>query len=146
MAVAAPPPGGPCCAGWAFGMTLDLYIARRFLGSFLRVFAVFLGVLTLIDLIVHMRRFSATNISLTEALFMALLNVPQNLYRILPLLMVLAGITLFLGLAKSSELVVVRAAVPGVVARECWCAGGGLAAVGGGASGAAAASSACRCG
>ena len=91
-------------------MTLDLYIARRFLGSFLRVFAVFLGVLTLIDLIEQIRRFSATNISLTEALFMALLNVPQNLYRILPLLMVLAGITLFLGLAKSSELVVVRAA------------------------------------
>jgi lipopolysaccharide export system permease protein len=32
-------------------VTLDLYIARRFLGSFLRVFGVFFGVLTLIDLI-----------------------------------------------------------------------------------------------
>lgn len=91
-------------------MTLDLYIARRFLGSFLRVFGVFLGVLTLIDLIEQIRRFSGTGIGVAEALVLAVLNVPENLYRILPLLMILAGITLFLGLAKSSELVVVRAA------------------------------------
>lgn len=91
-------------------MTLDLYIARRFLGSFLKVFGVFLGVLTLIDLIEQIRRYSGTGINLAEALVLSVLNVPENLYRILPLLMVLAGITLFLGLAKSSELVVVRAA------------------------------------
>lgn len=91
-------------------MTLDLYIARRFLSSFLRVFGIFLGVLTLIDLIEQIRRFSGTDIGLAEALVLAVLNVPTNLYRILPLLMILAAITLFLGLAKSSELVVVRAA------------------------------------
>jgi lipopolysaccharide export system permease protein len=93
-------------------MTLDLYIARRFIGSFLRVFGIFLGVLTLIDLIEQIRKFSGNGagIGAAEALVLALLNVPQNLYRILPLLMILAGITLFLGLARSSELVVVRAA------------------------------------
>ena len=91
-------------------MTLDLYIARRFLRSFLQVFGIFLGVLTLIDLIEQIRRFSGTGIGLAEALILAVLNVPENLYRILPLLMVLAGISLFLGLARSSELVVVRAA------------------------------------
>lgn len=93
-------------------MRLDLYIARRFLGSFLRVFGVFLGVLTLIDLIEQIRRFSGSGagIGMTEALVLAALNVPENLYRILPLLMILAAISLFLGLAKSSELVVVRAA------------------------------------
>lgn len=91
-------------------MTLDIYIARRFLGSFLRVFGVFLGVLTLIDLIEQVRRFSDQDLGLGGALVLAVLNVPENLYRILPLLMVLAAITLFLGLAKSSELVVVRAA------------------------------------
>jgi lipopolysaccharide export system permease protein len=91
-------------------MTLDLYIARRFLGSFLRVFGVFFGVLTLIDLIEQIRRFSQNGIGVAEALVLAVLNVPQNMYLILPLVMVLAGITLFLGLAKSSELVVVRAA------------------------------------
>jgi lipopolysaccharide export system permease protein len=91
-------------------VTLDLYIARRFLGSFLRVFGVFFGVLTLIDLIEQIRKFSQSGIGLVEALVLAVLNVPQNMYLILPLVMVLAGITLFLGLAKSSELVVVRAA------------------------------------
>ncbi len=91
-------------------MTLDLYIARRFMGSFLRVFGVFFGVLTLIDLIEQIRKFGQSGIGLGEALVLAVLNVPQNLYLILPLIMVLAGIALFLGLAKSSELVVVRAA------------------------------------
>lgn len=91
-------------------MTLDLYIARRFLVSFLKVFAVFFAVMTLIDMIEQIRRFSAQDIGLTDALMLALLNVPKALYRILPLLMVLSAVTLFLGLAKSSELVVVRAA------------------------------------
>ena len=91
-------------------MTLDLYIARRFLGSFLRVFGVFVGVLTLIDLIEQIRRYSDPGIGFGEAMVLAVLNVPQTLYLILPLVMVLAGIMLFLGLAKSSELVVVRAA------------------------------------
>ena len=41
---------------------------------------------------------------------MALMNVPESLYRILPLIVIMASIALFLGLARSSELVVVRAA------------------------------------
>ena len=91
-------------------MTLDLYIARRFLMVFLRIFGIFLGVLTLIDLIEQIRRFGDVGIGVSQALILALLNIPETLYRILPLLMVLSAITLFLGLAKSSELVVVRAA------------------------------------
>lgn len=91
-------------------MTLDLYIARRFLGSFLRVFGVFMAVLTLVDLIEQIRRFSDSGIGVGGALLLALLNMPQTLYRILPLIMVLSGIALFLALARSSELVVVRAA------------------------------------
>jgi lipopolysaccharide export system permease protein len=91
-------------------MTLDLYMAKRFLGSFLRVFGVFFGVMLMIDLIEQIRRFSSPGIGLGEALVLAALNVPASLYLILPLLTILAGITLFLGLAKSSELVVVRAA------------------------------------
>lgn len=91
-------------------MTLDIYIIRRFLSSFFRVFGVFFGILLLIDLIEQIRRFSDADISLTQALVLAVLNVPESLYQILPLLMILAGMTLFLGLAKSSELVVVRAA------------------------------------
>lgn len=90
-------------------MTLDLYIARRFCLSFLKVLSVFMGILILIDMIDQIRRFSDTGIGTGDALMLALLNVPRTLYRILPLVMVMAAISLFLGLAKSSELVVVRA-------------------------------------
>ena len=47
-------------------MKLDLYIARRFAGSFLRVLGVFFGVLLLIDLIEQIRRFNTPGISLTD--------------------------------------------------------------------------------
>ncbi|MBE0554524.1 MAG: LPS export ABC transporter permease LptG [Rhodobacteraceae bacterium] len=91
-------------------MTLSLYIARRFLWMFTRVTGAFMGILMLIDVIDQMRRNSGTGHGIGDALYMAMLNVPETLYRILPLLMILSSIALFLGLARSSELVVVRAA------------------------------------
>jgi lipopolysaccharide export system permease protein len=91
-------------------MTLNLYIARRFLGTVLRVFLIFFGILMLIDMIDQLRRFSGAGIGLAEAARLSLLNVPETLYRILPLIMIMGAIANFLGLARSSELVVVRAA------------------------------------
>lgn len=91
-------------------MTLTLYIARRFMGMVGLVFGVFLGILLLIDTIEQMRRYSDPGISMGEALYFASMNVPESLYKILPLIMILAAIALFVGLARSSELVVVRAA------------------------------------
>lgn len=91
-------------------MILSLYIARRFVGMFLRVFGVLLGIMLLIDGIDQLRRHAASGITVSEAFYMALLNAPESLYRILPLVMILSAIGLFLGLARSSELVVVRAA------------------------------------
>lgn len=91
-------------------MTLSLYFVTRFLKAIAQVFFVFFGILMLIDMVEQLRRFSSQNITLTEAGTLALLNVPANLYRILPLIFILASITLFLSLAKSSELVIVRAA------------------------------------
>lgn len=88
-------------------MTLNLYFARRFLGMFLWVFGGFAGILLLIDMIDQLRRGA---VSLRQAAYLSLLNVPESLYQILPLLMLLTGIALFLALARSSELVVVRAA------------------------------------
>jgi lipopolysaccharide export system permease protein len=90
-------------------MTLSLYIARRFLGSVGRVFLAFFAVLLLIDMIEQLRRFSDADIGLTGAAHMALLSVPETMYRILPLIIVMGAIANFLGLARSSELVVVRA-------------------------------------
>lgn len=91
-------------------MTLNLYIARRFLGTVGRVFLIFFAILFLIDMIEQLRRFSDAGIGLSGAAEMSLLSVPETLYRILPLIMVMGAIANFLGLARSSELVVVRAA------------------------------------
>ncbi len=91
-------------------MTLSLYIARKFFWMVVQVFLIFFGIMMLIDTIEQLRKFSNTDIALTTAAYMALMNVPESLYRILPLIMIMASIAMFLGLARSSELVVVRAA------------------------------------
>lgn len=91
-------------------MTLSFYIARRFLWLFARVFGGFFGLMVMIDLVDQLRRFSNPGISLTQGLVLALTNVPSTIYQVLPLILALTAIGLFLGLARSSELVVVRAA------------------------------------
>ncbi len=91
-------------------MTLSLYIARRFARMVLGVFGVFLGIMLMLGVLDQLRRFSDKGISLTDAAGLAVLDVPGTLYRILPLIMILAAIGMFLSLARSSELVVVRAA------------------------------------
>ncbi len=89
-------------------MTLSLYVARRFLASFAMVFGMFAMILYLIDFVDQIRRFDAGTVSLGNALELAALNVPGSVYRILPLIMILASISLFLNLARSSEMVVIR--------------------------------------
>jgi lipopolysaccharide export system permease protein len=90
-------------------MTLSLYLARRFLRAFGFVLAMFMLVLFLIDMIEQVRRFDSAEVGLSEIAWLAALNVPAALYTILPLIMVLSGVMLFLALARSSELVVIRA-------------------------------------
>lgn len=91
-------------------MTLSLYIARRFLATFAMVFGGFFVLLYLIDMIEQIRRFASANLGLGAAAELAALNTPQAVYRILPMIAILASIALFLALARSSELVVIRAA------------------------------------
>jgi lipopolysaccharide export system permease protein len=91
-------------------MTLSLYFAGRFLKVLAQVFLVFFGIMMLIDMVDQLRRFSSQGVGLSEAARLSLLNVPESLYRILPLIFILSAIALFLSLARSSELVVVRAA------------------------------------
>ena len=91
-------------------MTLSRYIALRFLGLVGRVFLIFFGILILIDMIEQLRRFSGEGVGMAGAATLSLLNVPETLYRILPLIVIMAAIAMFIGLARSSELVVVRAA------------------------------------
>lgn len=85
-------------------MTLHLYLARRFILTFAAVAGAFLAVILMVDLIEGARRGTA------HLLRDALLRAPGGFQGILPLVMILASIALFLALARSSELVAVRAA------------------------------------
>ena len=91
-------------------MTLTLYFARRYLRAFLIVTAALSAVLFLVDMIEQVRDFANSGARFGQIALLAALNVPGGLGLILPLVAVLAGTVMFLGLARSSELVVVRAA------------------------------------
>ncbi|MEK0163845.1 LPS export ABC transporter permease LptG [Phaeobacter sp. JH18-32] len=90
-------------------MTLDLYYARRFLQWFAVICGVLLTLVMLIDLNEQIRRFEAQDLSLGQLFGLTLLNTPAALSEFLPLIMILTTIVLFIGLARSSELVVTRA-------------------------------------
>lgn len=91
-------------------MTLHFYFARKFMMTFLGVLGIFFAILLLIDLVEQVRRFDSETVSFADALGLTFLNVPAGIYRILPLIMILSTLALFLGLARTSELVVTRAA------------------------------------
>ena len=90
-------------------MILHRYFARRFAATFAYTLAGFFLLMILIDLVEQLRRFGG-DATFGALLQLSLLNLPQALYAILPLIMVLATIAMFLGLARSSEMVVTRAA------------------------------------
>ncbi|SHH77386.1 LPS export ABC transporter permease LptG [Marivita hallyeonensis] len=90
-------------------MTLHLYFARRFLWTFLGIFGVFFLFQMLLDLVEQIRRLDSS-VSFGEVMKLTLLNTPEGMYQILPLVMILSSIALFVSLARSSELVVTRAA------------------------------------
>lgn len=91
-------------------MTLGFYVARRLAVSFGLIAAVFCGVLLLFELVESMRRFGGGGLGMDDILMLAALRVPRTLYQILPLIAILAAMATFLALARSSELVVIRAA------------------------------------
>lgn len=91
-------------------MILHLYFAKRFAITFLGVLGVFVMIMVFLDLVEQLRRYSRVDASFNEVATLTMLNVPQAIYRILPLIMILTTIALFLSLARSSEMVVTRAA------------------------------------
>ena len=90
-------------------MTLHYYFARRFLWTFLAILSVFAIFQALLDLVEELRRLD-DNVGFGAVVQLVALKLPEGLYQILPLVMILATIALFLALARSSELVVARAA------------------------------------
>ncbi len=94
---------------WRLGMIAEPLHRTPFRVDGGQGFLIFFGVMLLIDIIDELRRFSDKGVGMGQAIELALMNVPSSLYRILPLIMILSAIAMFLGLARSSELVVVRA-------------------------------------
>ena len=90
-------------------MILYRYFARRFLKSFAAVFGVFLGIVLMIEVVEQIRSFDNDAVGFAEVMKLTLLHLPSQMYPILPLIMLLATLALFLGLARSSELVITRA-------------------------------------
>jgi len=90
-------------------MILDLYFARRFLATFLLILAGFVAFMWLVEMLEHIRRFEGDGQSLGTITYLALLHVPQVLYEVIILVILLATLLMFVTLARSSELVITRA-------------------------------------
>ena len=91
-------------------MTLSIYLARRFARMLLAVTGAFALILGMFELADELGDISEDGASAWGAVELTLLVLPQQLYQIAPLIVLLATLALFLALARSSELVVARAA------------------------------------
>ncbi|WP_375256114.1 LPS export ABC transporter permease LptG [Yoonia sp.] len=91
-------------------MILHVYFARRFFMTFLGMAGVFLLIISSIDLVEQLRRFAGADATFPDIMALTLLNTPTTFAAMLPLIMILAAIAFFLGMARSSEMVVTRAA------------------------------------
>lgn len=91
-------------------MTLQFYFSRRFIAAFLGVFGIFAGLIWLVDMLEYLRRFSGSDFTLSDAGRLATLNLPDLIYGIVPLILLFATIAMFLRMARTSELIVTRAA------------------------------------
>ncbi len=89
-------------------MTLHLYFARRFFMSFLGVAVSVAVLLIMIQLMDKLGDFPDR--PFRDVLAVVLLEMPWEIYDILPLFIILGAVALFLRLSRSSELVVLRAA------------------------------------
>jgi lipopolysaccharide export system permease protein len=91
-------------------MTLHWYFARRFAVGFLSMLGIFAGLIWMTDTVESLRSLSSDTFGLRQAAALALLQLPATIYEVIPLIMVLATITMFLKMARTSELIVTRAA------------------------------------
>ena len=90
-------------------MILVRYILRRFLHALIGVFMVIALVIVLFTSVENLRRFGDTAATAGDVLGITLLQAPEVLYQVFPLVLMLASLVTFLRLARTSELVVMRA-------------------------------------
>jgi lipopolysaccharide export system permease protein len=91
-------------------LTLSLYIARRFLGTLAAAVCAVLALVVLVDLVEQLRRAADTDAGFPEVLSLVLLHSLPVASVTFPFVFMLAAMACFVRLARSSELVVARAA------------------------------------
>ncbi|MBV1868508.1 MAG: LPS export ABC transporter permease LptG [Marinosulfonomonas sp.] len=90
-------------------MTLYFYFARKFATVLAGLFGLFAVLYGLLDMVEVIRKLGPYSVGFLEILMLTALKIPGGIYQILPLIVILSTLVLFLGLARSSELVVARA-------------------------------------
>jgi len=89
---------------------LDRYLMRTVLWHTLMVLAVLLALMTLVNFIGHQDDIGEGTFDVAGAFFVTLLFVPQQAYELLPIATLIGAIIGLGGLARDSELTIVRAA------------------------------------
>jgi len=90
-------------------MTLARYVAIRYLSAFIKVLLVAVTLVFIFQFIENIRKFLDDSGSVAPLIHLTLLQLPSSLTRMFPLVMLISSLTLFVGMARSSELVVSRA-------------------------------------
>lgn len=91
-------------------MTVWRYITMRFLTRVLIVLGLLLGLVLLLTMIDNMSRAAGAGRGTDFALKLTLTQAPATMSKVFPLVFMLASLWTFLGLSRSSELVILRAA------------------------------------
>jgi lipopolysaccharide export system permease protein len=91
-------------------MTLWRYVLGRFLYTLLAVQAVIALLVVLFGMVENLRRFAGGDAGPGGLFHLTLLQAPEVLYQAFPLVLMLASLVTFLRFARTSELVVMRAA------------------------------------
>jgi len=91
-------------------MTLWRYVLRRFLWTLVAVQGVIVLLVALFGMVENLRRFAGGEAGMGGMVALTLLQSPEVLYAAFPLVLMLASLVTFLRLARTSELVVMRAA------------------------------------
>jgi lipopolysaccharide export system permease protein len=89
-------------------MTLVRYILKRFLLAVLAVQVVIGIIVLLFSGIENLRRYAGSEASMAEIARITALQAPEVAYMVFPLVVMLGALATFLGLARTSELVVLR--------------------------------------
>ncbi len=89
-------------------MTLFRYTLFKFLATFARVLFIFLGLLLVVGVVDETGSLGDQE-NISRAIYMAAIGQAETAYTILPLCVIIAAVSFFMAMSKSSELVAVRA-------------------------------------